>query len=112
MLTFWNLIDLGTGDVVGSAKALEEYKQLDPSFTQTRECMLCTDLLDAVEKQDPDVFSEKLFQFGKSSFTSLSESNQETNVCLIDQMSKLDKWKTTMLLRIKNSIEAAGEDFS
>lgn len=27
--------------------------------------MLCQDLLEAVEKQDPDVFSEKLFQFGK-----------------------------------------------
>jgi len=27
-------------------------------------------------------------------------------------MSKLDKWKTTILLRIKNSIEETGEDFS
>jgi len=27
-------------------------------------------------------------------------------------MSKLDKWKTTILLRIKNGIEEKGEDFS
>jgi len=29
-----------------------------------------------------------------------------------DQLSKLDKWKTTLLLRIKSSIEESGEDFS
>jgi alpha-soluble NSF attachment protein len=28
-----------------------------------------------------------------------------------DQLSKLDKWKTTLLLRIKGTIEE-GEDFS
>lgn len=29
-----------------------------------------------------------------------------------DQLSKLDKWKTTLLLRIKSTIEETGEDFS
>lgn len=50
------------------------------------------DLSEAVENGDQEAFADKLFQF--------------------DQLSKLDKWKTTLLLRIKNSIEEAGEDFS
>jgi hypothetical protein len=29
-----------------------------------------------------------------------------------DQLTKLDKWKTTLLLRVKNTIEEGGEDFS
>jgi alpha-soluble NSF attachment protein len=29
-----------------------------------------------------------------------------------DQMSKLDKWKTVILLKIKNAIQEQGEDFS
>jgi alpha-soluble NSF attachment protein len=45
-----------------------------------------------VEQGDQEVFADKLFQF--------------------DQMNKLDKWKTAILLRIKNSIEEKQEDFS
>ena len=83
---------LATNDVVGSGQALEGYKQLDNTFQQTRECMLCTALMEAIEKQDVDMFQENLFQF--------------------DQMSKLDAWKTKLLVRVKNNIEAAGDDFS
>lgn len=50
------------------------------------------DLAEAVEQGDQEVFAEKLFQY--------------------DQLSKLDKWKTTLLLRIKEGIEEKGEDFS
>jgi alpha-soluble NSF attachment protein len=50
------------------------------------------DLLQAVEQGEQDVFADKLFQF--------------------DQLSKLDKWKTTLFLRIKDNIEEEGEDFS
>ena len=31
---------------------------------------------------------------------------------MYDKMSKLDKWKTTILLRVKSTIEEKGEDFS
>jgi tRNA(Ile)-lysidine synthase TilS/MesJ len=65
---------------------------LDPIFPSTREHQLLVDLAEAVEQGDQEMFADKLFQF--------------------DQMSKLDKWKTTILLRVKNGIEEKGEDFS
>lgn len=79
-------------DLVESNRALESYRELDPTFASTREHQLLMDLLQAVEAGDQELFADKLFQF--------------------DQLSKLDKWKTTILLRIKNSIEEAEEDFS
>ncbi|KAI1376107.1 TPR-like protein [Hypoxylon crocopeplum] len=83
---------LATGDMVATNRALEKYRDMDPTFPSTREYQLLADLAAAVEAGDQDQFTDKLFQF--------------------DQMSKLDKWKTTILVRVKNSIEEAGEDFS
>lgn len=78
--------------MVGTSRALESYKELDPSFVATRECQLLADLREAVEQGDQEVYADKLYQF--------------------DQMSKLDKWKTTLLLRVKEAIQEVGEDFS
>lgn len=83
---------LATGDMVATNRALESYRDLDPSFASTREHQLLTDLAEAVEEGDQEKFADKLFQF--------------------DQMSKLDKWKTTILLKVKEGIEEKGEDFS
>ncbi|KAK3056319.1 vesicular-fusion protein S17 [Extremus antarcticus] len=83
---------LATADVVATNRAMESYRDLDPAFSQTREHQLLTDLAEAVEEGDQEKFADKLFQF--------------------DQMSKLDKWKTTILLRVKEGIEEKGEDFS
>ena len=60
-------------------RALEQYRALDNSFAQQREHQLLTDLTQAVEQNDGEMFSDRLFQY--------------------DQMSKLDNWKTTLLLR-------------
>ncbi|MCJ1317650.1 hypothetical protein MMC15_002975 [Xylographa vitiligo] len=83
---------LATGDMVATSRALESYRELDPSFPSTRENQLLVDLAETVEQGDQEAFADKLFQF--------------------DQFSKLDKWKTTILLRVKNGIEEKGEDFS
>jgi len=83
---------LAAGDIVATKRALEEYAQLDNTWVGTRENMLLTDLVASVEQGDQDGFAEKLFHF--------------------DQLSKLDKWKTTLLLRVKNNIEKEEEDFS
>jgi len=83
---------LCTGDSVATNRALESYRELDPSFSQTREHQLLSDLVEAVDEGDQEKFADKLFQY--------------------DQMSKLDKWKTTLLLRVKENIEEKGEDFS
>lgn len=81
---------LATGDLVAATRALERYREIDPSFATQREHLLLTDLCEAVEAKSQDQFTDKLFQF--------------------DQVSKLDKWKTTILVRVKNSIEAADDE--
>lgn len=83
---------LANGDSVATSRALESYRETDPGFTQTREHQLLVDLTEAVEEGDQEKFADKLFQF--------------------DQMSKLDKWKTTLLLRVKESVESKEEDFA
>ncbi|KAL2370566.1 vesicular-fusion protein sec17, variant 2 [Blastomyces gilchristii SLH14081] len=83
---------LASNDLVATNRALQNYRDLDNSFTATREHMLLVDLAQAIEQGDAESFGDKLFQY--------------------DQLSKLDKWKTAILLRIKNNIEEPGEDFS
>jgi alpha-soluble NSF attachment protein len=83
---------LAVGDMVATNRALEKYREMDPTFPSTREHQLLVDLSEAVEAGDQEAFADKLFQY--------------------DQMSKLDKWKTTILLRVKNAIEEKREDFS
>lgn len=84
--------DFPSQDLVATNRALESYRDIDPTFASTREHQLLVDLTQAVEQGDQEAFTDKLFQY--------------------DQLSKLDKWKTTLLLRIKNNIEEVGEDFS
>jgi alpha-soluble NSF attachment protein len=76
-----------TVDVVTSC--LENTESLcgpnqDVSFSDTRECTLLKELLDAVDEGDVEKFTNAVFEF--------------------DQISKLDKWKTTILLRIKTHL--------
>lgn len=65
---------------------------MDPSFASTREHQLLVDLNETMQAGEPEQFTDKLAEF--------------------DHMSKLDKWKTTILLRVKNKIEQQEEDFS
>ncbi|OGM41414.1 vesicular-fusion protein sec17, partial [Aspergillus bombycis] len=83
---------LATNDLVATNRALENYRDIDNTFASTREHQLLIDLVQTIEQGDQEAFADKLFQF--------------------DQLSKLDKWKTTLLLRIKNNIEEQAEDFS
>lgn len=83
---------LALNDPVQFTRAMEKYRDLDTSFSSTREHQLLIDLAEAVQAGEQEMFQDKLFQF--------------------DQLSKLDKWKTTILLRIKSGIEEQGEDFS
>lgn len=83
---------LAVGDGVSTNRAFEKYRDMDPTFASTREHQLLVDLQATVEAGDQEAFADKLFQY--------------------DQMSKLDKWKTAILLRIKNAIVEKEEDFS
>ncbi|KAK0705025.1 soluble NSF attachment protein [Lasiosphaeris hirsuta] len=83
---------LATKDIISTRRNLERYREKDPSFAGTRECQLLVDLVDAVEAGNQEAFTDKLYAF--------------------DQMSRLDKWKTELLVRIKNHIEEADNEFS
>lgn len=83
---------MATKDMVATQRALDKYREMDPSFPSQREHQLLVDLVQAMEAGDQEMYTEKLFAY--------------------DQMSKLDKWKTAILLRIKNSIEDADNEFS
>ncbi|KAL7747230.1 vesicular-fusion protein S17 [Sorochytrium milnesiophthora] len=93
-LTKWSLKDyffkatlchLCKGDYVGAQRALEKYNDMDMSFSTTRECTFLKSLLEALEAGDAEMYT----------------------ACVVDynRLTQLDNWKTTILLRIKNSIE-------
>ncbi|KAH7192352.1 soluble NSF attachment protein [Fusarium flagelliforme] len=83
---------LASGDLVAAQRALEKYRDMDPSFGAQREHQLLCDLCEAIEAKSQDQFTDRLYQF--------------------DQISKLDKWKTTILVRVKNQIEEADDEFA
>ncbi len=49
------ICQLATGDMVGARQKIEGYQEIDNSFAQQRECALLMDLLEAIEKGDPDM---------------------------------------------------------
>ncbi|KAI5791598.1 soluble NSF attachment protein [Peziza echinospora] len=84
------LCHLAENDMIATRRAFEAYVDLDPSFAATREYQLLMEIAEAIDNGDSEVFEDKVFQY--------------------DQLSKLDKWKTTILLRVKDTIQA--EDFA
>ncbi|KAI9004124.1 soluble NSF attachment protein [Gaertneriomyces semiglobifer] len=78
---------LCTGDSIRARQALERYQNLDVSFSQTRECGFLKALVEAVDSQDAQAFTDAVADW--------------------DRLTKLDSWKTTLLLRVK---KALGED--
>lgn len=84
---------LAADDMIAANRALEKYRDMDPTFAGQREHQLLVDLIQAIEEGDQEVYSDKLYAY--------------------DQMSKLDKWKTALFLRIKGKIEeGADNEFS
>jgi len=84
------LCHLAAGDVVSGKRAIEQYQEWDYSFNSQRECKFLDQLIAAAEKYDTEAFTQAVVEY--------------------DQVSKLDNWKTSILLKIKNSLK--GEDNS
>ncbi|CDR37588.1 CYFA0S01e12794g1_1 [Cyberlindnera fabianii] len=98
-LSRWSLKDyfvkvvlcyLAGDDRVAAMNYLQEAQGIDQSFTTTKEYKLLQDVTEAVNDGDSEKLANSVFEF--------------------DQFSKLDKWKTTMLLKIKTSITEAEDD--
>eukprot|EP00802_Teleaulax_amphioxeia_P019318 Tamp_19545.p1 GENE.Tamp_19545~~Tamp_19545.p1 ORF type:complete len:327 (+),score=99.40 Tamp_19545:112-981(+) len=79
------LCHLAAGDQVAFKRALDSYQDQDVSFSDTRECKMLLQLGEAVEECDTEKLTDAVAEY--------------------DSMSKLDKWKTTILLRIKNALK-------
>jgi len=73
-------------DVVSAKRAVERYQEMDVTFSSQRECKFLLDIVAAVENYDVEAFTQTVVDF--------------------DAISKLDQWKTTILLRVKNSIKS------
>ncbi|KAJ4791846.1 Alpha-soluble NSF attachment protein [Rhynchospora pubera] len=79
------ICQLCRGDPIAIANALERYQDLDPTFSGTREYRLLADLATSMDEGDIPKFTEAIREF--------------------DSMTRLDPWKTTLLLRAKKTIQ-------
>jgi len=79
------LCHLAKGDVVAAERAVERYMDMDATFSSQRECKFLQELVSACKNYDVEAFTNAVVEF--------------------DSISKLDSWKTSILLKIKNSIK-------
>lgn len=73
-------------DLLNCQQALSRYIELSPSFEDSREYKFLVKLIENLEEEDADAFSETVKQF--------------------DSISRLDQWYTKMLLKIKRQISS------
>lgn len=78
----------GGDDSAAVSAALDRYEAADPSLAGSREGNLLRDLSAAAAARDPDAFTNALAEF--------------------DSMTRLDAWKTAVLLRVKKRIAGGG----
>lgn len=84
------LCHLAENDMVASEKAVEQYIDMDPSFASTREYKLLEALIQACKDGDEQAFTNSLWEY--------------------DQFNKLDNWKVSITLKIKEQIQNAEDD--
>ncbi|KAJ7596989.1 vesicular-fusion protein SEC17 [Mycena floridula] len=79
------LCALAMRDSVTARRNMTKYANQDTSFPSTREAKFIQALIEAVEAGDAEAYTSAVVEF--------------------DQVTKLDNWKTSILLKIKRSIE-------
>lgn len=81
---------LANGDSIGASQAYSRFDSVDYTFGESREGKFSKQLVDCVEEFDPEGFATACFEY--------------------DRISKLDPWKTSMLVKVKRSIEDSTGD--
>lgn len=84
------LCSLCLDDVIEAEKRMHEFASEEPSWPSTREYKLVENILNAIQEGDVQAYSDRVYEF--------------------DQFSKLDKLKTQLLLKIKNSVVEKDDD--
>ncbi|KAF5374875.1 hypothetical protein D9758_000329 [Tetrapyrgos nigripes] len=79
------LCALAMGDSITAKRNMQRYSTQDTTFPSTREAKFVNALIEAVEAQDVEAFTGAVYEF--------------------DQITKLDNWKTSILLKIKKTID-------
>jgi len=79
------LCALATQDPVSARRNYDRYSQRDITFPSTREAKFILALIEAVEAGDQEAFTAAVVEY--------------------DQITKLDNWKTSVLLKIKKGIQ-------
>lgn len=76
---------LANGDAIGASQALQKFGNLDFTLGDSREGKFCARLIECVENFDTDDFATACFEY--------------------DRISKLNPWQTSMLVKVKRSID-------
>jgi len=76
-------------DVLNAKQALDKYADMYPAFQDTREFKFVRTLTTTLEEEDVDAFTEAVAEF--------------------DSISRLEQWYTTLLLRVKKTLNSEGE---
>lgn len=71
-------------DLLNGQQAAQKYCEMFPQFADSREYKLAKKLMEAMEEENADAFTDAVKEY--------------------DTISRLDQWTTTMLLRVKKSI--------
>lgn len=72
-------------DVLNADIAIKKYQDLHPHFTDSRECKFLQALIQKIEANDLDGFTQTVQDF--------------------NSISPLDSWYTNLLLRVKQNID-------
>jgi len=86
------LCALANNDTVTARRNLNKYSTQDVTFPSTREAKFLNTLVDVVDNGDEEAFTATVVQF--------------------DQITKLDNWKTNILLKIKRSIQSEEDNLT
>lgn len=84
------LCQLAATDAVAATRTLNDAMNEDPNFNGSRESQLLTDIIGSYNERDSERLSAVAFEY--------------------DKFSKLDKWKTSILLKIKENISEDEDD--
>ncbi|CEI89752.1 Putative Magnesium-dependent phosphatase-1 [Rhizopus microsporus] len=80
------LCSLCTNDTIKTHELLAKYSAVDSSFETTREYQFLSGILECVENNDQELFTQKVREF--------------------DLLTKLDNWKISILLKIKKTMDS------
>ena len=79
-------------DYVGAQRYLEHFRDIDRTFPGSREEELLSNVITTVEEGDVDAFTSYVYEY--------------------DSITRLEEWKTSILLKIKNGIRSAEDDLT